>query len=250
MAVKHYHVYLDEFGHIGPYLSRQGNKYNESPVFGLGGFIIPAGKSREFATWFFQRKNELLEWELDRSGKHPARFEKKGSALYTTQNFENYNELKRFTNRLLNAFPKFGAHVFYVGLEKRQDTDRHDADALYESVLKEAIKRADQFCTDNNGRFIMVLDEHPSRDRILTAASTTMFGTQMAQSMLEPPFQVESHRFQTIQAADWLCGLIGRLGAYWVSRSEWSDMKWAHEHYCDRLREVSVRSSIRRLPII
>lgn len=36
-----YFAYLDEFGHIGPYVARDDPAYNDSPVFGLGGMILP-----------------------------------------------------------------------------------------------------------------------------------------------------------------------------------------------------------------
>ena len=36
-----YFAYLDEFGHIGPYISRTDPRYNDSPVFGLAGFVLP-----------------------------------------------------------------------------------------------------------------------------------------------------------------------------------------------------------------
>ena len=55
-----YFAYLDEFGHIGPYVSGEDSRYNESPVFGLAGFVLPSEQVRGFGTWFFQRKCELL----------------------------------------------------------------------------------------------------------------------------------------------------------------------------------------------
>ena len=41
-----YFAYLDEFGHIGPYVSRADPRYKESPVFGLAGFVLPAAEVR------------------------------------------------------------------------------------------------------------------------------------------------------------------------------------------------------------
>lgn len=35
-----YFAYLDESGHIGPYLSRQDPTHNNSPVFGLAGLVL------------------------------------------------------------------------------------------------------------------------------------------------------------------------------------------------------------------
>ena len=64
----HYIAYLDEFGHIGPFVSRQHPQHNTSPVFGLGGFVLPSSKVRAFATWFYQLKCNLLQFEIDRDG--------------------------------------------------------------------------------------------------------------------------------------------------------------------------------------
>ena len=37
-----YVAYLDEFGHVGPYIGRSDPRHNTSPVFGFAGFILPA----------------------------------------------------------------------------------------------------------------------------------------------------------------------------------------------------------------
>ncbi|WP_085943717.1 hypothetical protein [Achromobacter insuavis] len=42
----HYVVYIDEFGHVGPFLSRDHAQYKTSPVFGFGGFLIPVDAAR------------------------------------------------------------------------------------------------------------------------------------------------------------------------------------------------------------
>ena len=36
-----YFAYLDEFGHIGPYLGRHHPRHNDSPVFGFAGLVLP-----------------------------------------------------------------------------------------------------------------------------------------------------------------------------------------------------------------
>ncbi len=70
-------AYLDEFGHVGPYVSRSDRRlslwrHNDSPAFGFGGLVMPASEVRAFGTRFPQRKCELLDFEIRRSGKHPA----------------------------------------------------------------------------------------------------------------------------------------------------------------------------------
>ena len=91
-----YFAYLDEFGHIGPYISRQDSKHNDSLVFGLAGFILPSERVRRFGTWFFQRKRELLSSDIRKSQKYPDQWEKKGASLYTVRSIKNY-QLRHFT---------------------------------------------------------------------------------------------------------------------------------------------------------
>ena len=120
-----YFAYLDEFGHIGPYLGRTHPRYNDSPVFGFAGLVLPVDEVRGFGTWFFQRKCHLLDFELERSGEHPAQWEKKGSSLYTVTNVERYRELRTFTNRMLNKIESVGGFVLYVGVKKTASPDFH-----------------------------------------------------------------------------------------------------------------------------
>ena len=47
-------VYLDEFGHIGPFIDRRHSLHNDSPVFGLAGLAIPADSARHFGIGSFK----------------------------------------------------------------------------------------------------------------------------------------------------------------------------------------------------
>ncbi|MYE82324.1 MAG: DUF3800 domain-containing protein [Gammaproteobacteria bacterium] len=154
-------AYLDEFGDIGPYIGRQHPKYNESPVFGLAGFVLPAEVVRGFGTWFFQRKCELLAFEIERSGTHPALWEKKGASFYTLTNVTRYPELRRFTNRLFNKIERLGGFVFYVGVRKTAAPGVHNPNRLYARVFLEAIKRIDGHCAEDREPpegFVLILD--------------------------------------------------------------------------------------------
>ena len=130
-----YFAYLDEFGHIGPYVSRRDRRYKESPVFGLAGFVLSSEVVRGFGTWFFQRKCELLEFEIKRSGKHPALWEKKGASLYTATNVTRYAELRKFTNRLFNKIEALGG----IRLLCRAQEDRGAEGAQFEQALRAGI---------------------------------------------------------------------------------------------------------------
>lgn len=242
-------AYLDEFGHIGPFVSRTDERFKESPVFGLAGLILPADEVRSFGTWFFQRKRDLLAWEIERAGKHPATWEKKGAALYTLTNIEKYAELRKFTNRFLNKIEAIGGRVFYVGVEKTTPPTDHDPNALYVSVLREAIKRIDAHCRDDlpgGSSFLLVLDEHDQRDRLVTAATQAMYNSDdPRRRLIEPPFQVESNRYQTLQAADWIAGLTGRIAATWAQPEDYADWVPIKRYFEARLNRVAVRSGVR-----
>ncbi|HEX7743158.1 MAG TPA: DUF3800 domain-containing protein, partial [Sphingobium sp.] len=93
---------------------------------------------------------------------------------------------------------------------------------------------------------VIVMDEHQDRDAILTRASQAMYGgPKPRRRIIEPPFQVESERYQTCQCADWLCGLYGRIGAFQARPDEWGEMSWTQTYFQDRIDAASIRSSIR-----
>jgi hypothetical protein len=242
-------AYLDEFGHIGPYISADHDRFNTSPVFGLAGLILPVEEVRGFSTWFYQRKCELLAFEISRSGVHPAEWEKKGSALYTTRNIEAYPELRRFTNRFLNKVERCRGRIFYVGMKKTSSPEDHDSQGIYRAVLRESLKRLDQYCSldcDSVSRMLILMDEHQERDAFVKEASRSMFNPENPRRhLVEPPVQVESHRYQTLQAADWICGIVGRLGAYWTDPKGFGEFQWAEELFAQRVARISVRSGIR-----
>jgi len=188
--------------------------------------VLPSEKVRAFATWFYQLKCRLLEFEINRDGVPAYQWEKKGAALYTTKNILQYRELRTATFRLLNRIEKDGGIVFYVGIQKTHPPETNNSKDLYCAVLHESIKRLDQFCSVRNAHFQILLDEQEDilRKQIVAEASRQMFGEPM-KTMIEPPIQAESHLYQTLQCADWRCGLIGRVGCYQVLPEEY-DYYW------------------------
>ena len=176
-------------------------------------------------------------------------WENKGSSLYTIKNVTKYLELRKFTNRLFNKIATLDGFVFYVGIKKIAPVDTHNPNLLYRRILSEAIKRLDDFCgrdckPPNN--FILALDEHDQRSALITEASRRMFGgVQPRRHLIEPPFHLESHRYQTLQAADWIASLVGRFGAYWVDPDAYAENAVFRKYFEDRLHRASRRSGIR-----
>lgn len=242
-------AYLDEFGHIGPYLSYDHPQHNTHPAFGLGGIVLPFHRVRDFSTFFFKSKQRLLNWEIEKSNRHPAQWEKKGAALYTTKNVESYPELSRMTHRILNKIRSFGGFVFYVGYEKRRVIESNDSYRRYSNVLREVIKRLNQEAENHDTYFSIVLDKQEAgeefRSHIVSQASIAMYGGEPYMRMIEPPIEAESHLFQTLQCADWICGLVGRMAHYQFDSHSRPDFAWAHGKLGKHLKQISIRSSLR-----
>ncbi len=99
----------------------------------------------------------------------------------------------------------------------------------------------------NLGRSLL-LDEQEDefRQEIVEASARTMFGEDGRKTLIEPPIQAESHMYQTLQCADWICGLVGRLGCHLARPDEFSDFEWAEKYFGDRIRKISPGSGIRR----
>jgi hypothetical protein len=127
-------VYLDEFGHIGPFMSRGGLKYNESPVFGLAGIILPEDAIRPFATQFLKLKQHIFKREIKRSGILPSHWEKKGSEIFTAKHLVKYPHFRSTGFRLLNYVRNCGGNVFYYGREKIYGTTNVNSIGLYTTI--------------------------------------------------------------------------------------------------------------------
>ncbi len=248
----HYVAYLDEFGHVGQYVARNHPKYKTSPVFGLGGMLIPAHEVREFAIYFYKLKCQLLSYDLvhDNPGNLPAyQWEKKGSQLYAPRNVQKYKELRRSTFRLLTHIKGIKGHVFYTGEHKTTDPDAHDSTETFKRQLLQSVRKIDRFCAKEGSTFILVLDEQKAgnewRERNVEACTLAMFedASEKCRTMIEPPLQGESYLFQTLQCADWLCGLIGRLTALSVAPDEYPDWQLFDTYFAERLSVVALPCS-------
>ena len=237
-------VYLDEFGHIGPYFGRSHPRFNSSPVFGIGGIIFPEEAIRPFASFFLQRKTELLGFEIKNSNKPPYAWEKHGSNLYTAKSIALYPEIKRTTFRIMNRINRFGGKVFYYGREKIAGTEDVNPTGLYKTIFSEAIRKLDAYSTEQQKNFVIVVDEHSARKELLETAVKTMYGRNPTFHFASPPFEVESHLNQNIQAADWMAAIIGKLWTHRLGGAEWSDLKPYQEAFWGRIHALATHSTV------
>jgi hypothetical protein len=248
----HYVAYLDEFGHVGQYVSRNHPKYKTHPAFGFAGLMLPTTEIREFAIYFYKLKCQLLAWDLANENPKnlPAyQWEKKGSQLYALRNVTKYEQLRRSTFRLLNHIEKTGGHVFYTGEHKTTDPDAHNSTETFKRQLLQSVRKIDRFCAQRGSTFMLMLDEQRAgnewRETNVEVCTLAMFedASEKCRTLIEPPIQAESHLFQTIQCADWICGLIGRLTALLLAPDEYSELKPFDTYFSARIAKVIMPGS-------
>ncbi len=251
----HYFVYLDEFGHIGPFISPDHPQHRTSPIFGLGGVAIPVEEVRNFSMFFYKLKCSLLAFELERDQEHPAKWEKKGSDLFRVQNINKYRELRQGTFRLINEVKAVGGFAFFYGQEKLAPKEGFTPEGLYFATLRDSIKQLDRYCAKNDSTFSLFLDAVDSYDpgakrkfRLsgIETASKSMFGNSHCFRLLEPPYQLESHLYQNMQCADWFCGLFGRRYAYRYSPTQYAQNECVERYFGARLDTILKANTMKR----
>ncbi len=240
-------AYLDEFGHIGPFISRHHKNHNTSPIFGLAGVVLPDSQARHLATAMLKLKQGMLAYDLKRAGMPAHSWEKKGTDLLTAKNLKRHPHVREGVRRILNDIRRSGGKIFYYGREKFQTADYAKANGLYSTVLGHTIRGINAFCCDNNDNFLVIMDQHSGRDRWMKTAAQTMFDrVDPARCLIEPPFEVESHLYQTIQLADWIATLVGRIQSFRIRPDEYPDWEWADRYFGKMVDQMATHSTIWR----
>lgn len=241
-------VFLDEFGHNGPYLGKDHPKHNTSPVFGLAGYMMPDHQIRGFGTYFIQRKKDLLSHDLAKTGKQAYEWEKKGTNLFTAASITRYPDIRDSMFRMLSEIRRRDGKLFYYGREKIRRTEDLNFNGLYKTIFSHAIRQIDAYCDSIGEYFVLVLDENSARLELLQTAAKTMFGEQPARRMISPPFEVESHLNQNIQAADWIATIVGRLWGYKLDEQGFAAYEPYQRYFWTRFHSVATHSTVMKRP--
>lgn len=244
-----YFVYLDEFGHIGPFVARSNKKHNESPVFGLAGMILPENAVRPFATFFLKQKEKSFAAELNGTEKMAAKWEKKGTSFIRPLPMQRYPDARRLLHRVLKKVDELGGHVLFYGREKRRGLDENlNSTGLYTTCFSHSLRRLNTYCEQRDASFVVVMDQHSARKELLETAAKTMFGNRPCAKLASPPFEVESYLNQNIQAADWIATLVGRLKALECAPEQYPDYEYLKDVFGDRLNSLKSNSHLDKRP--
>lgn len=240
-------VFLDEFGHNGPWVARNDPKYNTSPVFGLAGYLLHESKVRNFGTFYLKLKEKYLQHDPTRQGRPYHEWEKKGTNLFTERSITKYPTIKESMFRLITELQRRDGRLLYVGREKLIGNGPElNPNGLYTTVFSDVIRRLNKYCEAKNENFAIVLDEHSARKELLVTAAKTMFGNDPARRMMCPPFEVESHLNQNIQAADWIATIVGRIWNHKVDPVGFEGLEHYKTYFEQRIENVATHSSVLR----
>lgn len=143
--------------------------------------------------------------------------------------------------RILARIKAAGGSVFFYGQVKPVGETSETSRQRYDHVMIQSIKRLDRLPAD---RYMMILDEVETKSRLdaLASASGFMFGGRDGRKLVEPPMQVESHLYATVQCADWICALLGRMSAYLVD-PDFAEFGWASRIFGNPLCDVTMDGS-------
>jgi hypothetical protein len=116
---------------------------------------------------------------------------------------------------------------------------------LQTSVLSRALRRLESGCTQRDTRFALIMDQSSTCPELLEAAQKTMFGERRCRQIVSPPFEVESHLDQNMQAADWIAALVGRLWALKLDPTGFGDYAAYDKYFSERLHRVAQYSTVK-----
>jgi hypothetical protein len=193
---------------------------------------------------FMSRGEHIFKAEIEKSGVISSHWEKKGTAIFTAKQLAQYPHFKSTGFRLMNYIRNCGGKAFYYGREKISGTTDVNPIGLYTTVLGQTIRQLESYSFNAETNFVMVVDEHSARKQLLITASKSMYGATPASHMLSPPFEVESYINQNIQAADWLCAIIGRLWAHETRPDQYADHEKFRGYFWDRLHQITTHSTL------
>lgn len=225
-------AYLDELGHVGPYISTEHKKFNHNPIFGYGGIVLPESRIRRFGAKFEHTKARQFRNEIIPSGKHPRRWEKKGSEIFSTGAYVKYPERVDLAADLADYLHKLGGHVVFYGHRKPFGTTKETGRTPSETTtlsLTETVRRLCRYADKRDQSLMVLLDRGGPmpREEAITAMASFIYSSeeQSVKRIVEVPVELESHRYGSMQYADWICSILSRASHFHFSDS--TEFSWA-----------------------
>lgn len=235
-------AYIDEFGHDGPYISDDHRRFNQHPVFGYAGFVLPSENIRDMGAIFKRERNTLFRSLIEKSST-PHQWERKGNEFFSTGSIERFPSHVRVFRSLVTQLHRLGGFIFYYGDEKAIGTVKEtgcDSKETAARALKETINRLCRHADSANEDLLIIADSITDKTRREVAAqmyshiySRSSYVPEMRR-VVEAPLHIESRLNTNVQFADWICALVARASHYQLIRN--SEFGWAAEHFGNSLQ--------------
>lgn len=224
-----YILYLDEFGHPGPYDPADPSA-GHHPLFGFAGFAIPSDEVRGFDRSFLRRKQSFYSKEIGDSDDRSERYEPK--------RITGRRDM-RFAQEVVYRISEWGGFLFATGCQKTTRTPQeHSRKGLYTSTVQASLRSFERYLRDGPdegvARGMVIMDRRQQRAnlRVLEAAQTHLFSHEYFRrenvGISETPVLVHSHWYHGIQAAHVIGQLVGKI--YWYRRLGESRFKKFEDH--------------------
>lgn len=232
-----YLLYLDEFGHPGPYIPSD-RRYRHHPLFGFAGFVVEGSRWRDFDRSFLRLKGTYYANEIETArtlgGIRPERYEPK--KLRSRRDI-------RFVADVMGLVGRCGGCVFAYGCVKHgSDPSKHSYTGLYNSHVQGALRQFEKFLRDSagrtRGRGVVIMDRRTEtqNERVLESAQSHLFSSPVFRRgdvrVIETPLLVPSEWYHGVQAADVIGRAVARI--YWHRKLGNPKL----ERYDDRLGPV------------
>lgn len=214
-------AYLDEIGATGAFVSPTHPRFNDSPAFGYGGFVIPENKAREFGARFASAKKNLFKNEIPED-QDPGRWEKKGASLLYARVLEERPQNLRVLKSLIRTLRGMGGYLFYyadekpVGTPKQTNTGPAEFELREQLAMQEALNRIARHADKTDESVMVMMDQinEKSRKQRLPQMYAHILGRatdfEEMRRIIEPPMHIDSTLSANIQFADWVCALVKR----------------------------------------
>jgi hypothetical protein len=202
-------LYLDEFGHNGPYVPTNP-RFAHHPFFGFAGMAIEGPKWHSLDRSFLRLKKSFYAPEIARAavlkGLRPERWEPK--QLRSPRDI-------RFAAGVLRLVESHGGMVIAHGFIKNTTPANHNYHGVYASNLQGSLKSFDRFLRKgvlgrNRGRGLVIMDRRIEslNQLVLASAQSFLFAYLGGPNLriVETPLLVPSEWYHGVQIAD----VIGR----------------------------------------
>lgn len=246
-------AYLDEFGHVGPYISPEHKKFFHHPLFGYAGIVLPEQSVRAFGARFEHRKARMFRHDIIRDGKHPRRWEKKGSELYTSGAQLRYPERNLQIADLGTYLSRLNGKFFFYGELKPVGSIKETGQTPAETTRTALVGAVRRLCAyaDGQGQDLLVLLDRGGpmpREEAITAMASFIYSSPdpAMKRILEVPMELESHRYGAMQFADWTCAILSRASHFHFTNSD--EFAWSPAVLQSLLYGRTVRDSRIWLP--